>query len=78
MQKVKRFSGLHALFLVIIPLGVVLALTAENIISIFSERFGLNIGKGDIVLFYLAVTFLSAKIGLTNDKLNKKIEKSDS
>jgi len=73
---VKKFGIIQAILFVIIPFGLTLTFTINNIVIYFNDKLGINIEKGDITLIYIVLCVLSSSYGLRNDKALKVLEKN--
>ena len=69
------FGLMHAVFLVVIPLGVLLTFGADSIVAFFDDRLEVSIERGDIAIVFLVVSVLISRYGYRQDAARRSRNK---
>ena len=67
-----NFSPWHALFLVVIPLGILLAVFSENILAFANQSLGVNIRIGDIAIAYIMICLVASRYAYSASRKEQK------
>ena len=70
----KNINIFHVMFFLVLPVGGLIFLFSQDIISLFNSIFGVKINIGDVVIVYALISIVASKYAIRNEKeKNKKI-----
>jgi len=68
----KNINVFHVLFFLVIPIGGILSLFSNEVISFLNSIFSIGINIGDVVIVYALISIVAFKFAIQNKKDKNK------